>query len=305
MATVEEILEEIEKKVDEAITLTVGKMSEEELEASRLLLSEDAAGAFREQCLLAHERIERSTPTSYTTNAELSSGEIFIIDDESTLDELGAFRSLGDDIGNIPEISPADLDVNVKLYAVAAGDDERLVFVRKTDPRMSHKAGGFLAIGEQRMKKVEGPVFAFSPDFDFIIGPAWVVVFNQKSFEMLFRDIGLVEKHISTWITGITQHFTMAGDSADQLRAVALRDSRTWRKLREIEKRGHLADVTLSDLKKYAREVGLDPKKIVVDGELVFDPSERFGFLHLLNEDLYEGPLTEVVFEAQRKSSTG
>ncbi len=36
---------------------------------------------------------------------------------------------------------------------------------------------------------------------------------------------------------------------------------------------------------------------------LVFDPSERFGFLHLLNEDLYNGPLTDEPFESQRKST--
>lgn len=55
-------------------------------------------------------------------------------------------------------------------------------------------------------------------------------------------------------------------------------------------------------MKEYAREVELDPDKIVVDGQLVFDPSDRFGFLHLLAEDLFTGRLTGETFESQRKS---
>jgi hypothetical protein len=41
---------------------------------------------------------------------------------------------------------------------------------------------------------------------------------------------------------------------------------------------------------------------LVVDEQLVFDPDERFTILHLLNEDLFRGPLTQARFEAQRKS---
>jgi hypothetical protein len=44
---------------------------------------------------------------------------------------------------------------------------------------------------------------------------------------------------------------------------------------------------------------------VVRDGQLLFDPAERFSFLHLLNEDLYRGPLTDVTFEAQRKAAAG
>ena len=81
------------------------------------------------------------------------------------------------------------------------------------------------------------------------------------------------------------------------------RDIVTWRRLRDIEHRGHLATVTLDQVRDYAGHVGLEPDKVVVDDELVFDPAERFGFLHLLNEDLYTGPLTGEAFESQRKSS--
>lgn len=119
----------------------------------------------------------------------------------------------------------------------------------------------------------------------------------------MFRQIGLVEKHVSTWIKGITDHLPMSQVSIASLREVAMKDSRTWRRLRDIDRRGHLARVDLDRVRTYAGEVGLDPAKMVIAGELVFDPSERFGFLHLLNEDLYKGPLTGEAFESQRKAA--
>lgn len=304
MPSPDEILEEMNARLQGALTLTVGRMLGDTIEANHLAMSSDAAEGLREQCELARDRISDGTPVSYSATAELDARQFFVIDDDETLGELGAFRGLAEDLGAIPQIAPRQLDLNVKLYAVAVRDDsDRVLFVRRTNPRMTHKAGRFLAIGAEQLTRVEGPVFSFSPDFDFVIGSSWVVVLDQRSFEILFREIGLVERHVSTWIKGITDHLPMSAASIASLREVALRDSRTWRRLRDIERRGHLAHVTLDQVGAYAGDVGLDSGKVVVNDELVFDPSERFGFLHLLNEDLYKGPLTGEAFESQRKAT--
>lgn len=301
-----EIVDEIDARLPEALSLTVGKMVDDAVEASHVSVAEDAATALREQCAVARDRIAEGTAQDYTATAELDSSQFFVIDDAETLEELGAFRTLAEDLAAMPQIAPGELDLSIKLYAVAVGDgDDRILFVRRTDPRLTHKAGRFLAIGEQQLTRVDGPVFTFSPDFDFMMGPNWAVVLKQRAFEMLFREIGLVEKHVSTWIEGITDHLPMSAASIDSLREVALGDSRTWRRLRDIERRGHLADVSLDQVASYAGQVGLEADSVVVDGELVFDPSQRFGFLHLLNEDLYTGPLTGEAFESQRKASMG
>lgn len=306
MTSPEEILAEIDARLPEALTLTVGRMLDDTLEAFHLALAQDAADGLRDQCGVARHRISEGAAASYTATSELDTSEYFVIDDEETLSELAAFRELADNLGAIPQITPADLDLRIKLYAVTIGDGPvRTIFVRRTDPRLQHKAGRFLAIGQERLTRVEGPAFTFSADFDFVLGPDWAVVLDQRSFEILFRQIGLVEKHVSTWIKGITDHLPMSDSSVESLREVALRDSRTWRRLRDIERRGHLAHVQLAQVAEYAREIGLDPETVVADGQLVFDPSQRFGFLHLLNEDLYKGPLTGDAFESQRKAAIG
>ena len=149
------------------------------------------------------------------------------------------------------------------------------------------------------------PALSFAPGFDFLLSPAWAVILNQASFERLFREIGLIDKHVQGWVRGITDHLPMEPASEAELLRVAHEDSRTWRRLREIRRRGHLAQVDFSEVRRYAKRVGLDPASVVRDGQLVFDPAERFSFLHLLNEDLYRGPLTDVTFEAQRKAAAG
>ena len=304
MTSPDEILQEIDARLDEALTLTVGRMVGTKIKANHLALDRDAADALREQCHVARNLISEGVPASYTATAELDDGEFFVIDDAETLAELGAFRTLAENLGAIPQVTPVELNLAIKLYAVAVGNEsDRILFVRRTNPRLAHRAGRFLAIGQERLTRIEGPVFSFSADFDFVLGQNWAVVIDQKSFEILFRQIGLVEQHVSTWIKGITEHLSMSAASIESLRKVALRDSRTWRRLRDIEHRGHLAHITLEQVAEYAGEVGLDSDKVVVNGELVFDPSDRFGFLHLLNEDLYKGLLTGQAFESQRKSA--
>jgi hypothetical protein len=302
MAAVEDVLEEIDQVLAQSVSLIVARMEDGAVEGNRLLMNQGAAESFRDLCVVARDRVDSLETTKYATTAELGEGQFFLIDDEATLSELAAFTQLATSLGDLPTIAPADLDLAVRLYAVALGDKDRVLFVRRADPRLNYRRGRILAIGEERLERVEGPSFSFSPDFDFIVSSAWAIVLNQKSFEMLFREIGLVQQHIDTWIGGITAHLPMADDDMSSLREVALSDSRTWRKLREIEKRGHLASVELNDVQKYASRVGLDPDEVVVDGALKFDASQRFSFLHLLNEDLYRGPLTEEVFEAQRKA---
>jgi hypothetical protein len=61
--------------------------------------------------------------------------------------------------------------------------------------------------------------------------------------------------------------------------------------------------VTIDQVRDYAAQMNLEVEHLIDNGQLVFDPEERFTTLHLLNEDLFRGPLSEERFEAQRKTS--
>jgi hypothetical protein len=292
----------IAARIGEPLSLGVARIDVDgRVAGSKLVLGDDAAEAFREQCRSVLDAISAGTAVPYSGGAELADDQFFVIDDRETLAELTAVAELRDSIETLPLIRPADLDLTVQLYAVAAGADDRVLFVRRANPRIPFGSGRFLAIGRERLTRVGPPVFSFSARFDFVIGDGWVVVVDQPGFERVLRQVGLVEQNVCGWIDGITRHLPMPGDDVDKLRKVAMQDSRTWRRLREIEHRGHLAGVSLEQVRAYAASVGLDPDTVVAGDGLRFDPAQRFSFLHLLNEDLYKGQLTEKLFEAQRK----
>ena len=304
MPTLQEITSDLSRKIEGAVSVVVARRSPGGgVDAEKLALAESAAEGFRDLCRETVASLQSRTSVEYTADAELGANEVFILDDKASLDELTDLRGLTTSAATLPTTAPRDLDLTIQFYALVVGDRSRLLLLRRTDPLIKYRAGRFLAIAGEQLQKLEDRAFSFAPGFDLVIADKWVVVLNQAAFERLFREIGIIDKHIATWVTGITDHLPMESTSLEALQGVARDDSRTWRKLREIHRRGHLANVGLDDVRRYAKGVGLDPKRVVQNGQLVFEPAERFSFLHLLNEDLYKGPLTNATFEAQRKST--
>lgn len=297
------VMSALNRVADQGLVLLVGLPDGDGIVPHRVPLNQDAADAFREQCQQAISVVSEADPLSYTASSELDTGQFFLIDRDDDLSELGSLRSLAVDVATRDRIEPSRLDTRILLYGIALGDDDRVVFAHRTDPRVTHQKGRFFAIGEERLAKLSDPVFSFSSGFDFILTTEWAVILNQGAFEKLFRETGLIQRNVGTWVSGITDHLPMAEEHVDTLKQVALRDSRTWRRLRDIQRRGHLVRVGLEDVSRYAKHVGLDEATIVRDGQLVFDKHQRFSFLQLLAEDLYRGELTDQVFEAQRKES--
>jgi hypothetical protein len=304
MVTAAKAIETSRDRVAEAVGLLVARLADGgRVEGAKLHLSANVADSFRGYCLGALDWVAAATEHSYSGGAELAGDGYFFVDDAAILDELSAIGDLRTAIETLATIRPNQLDLTIQLYGVVAGSDaDRVLFVRRTNPQLAHGAGKFFAIGGERLTRLDEPAFSFAPKFDFIVGDGWAIVLDQRSFEVLYRELGMVAANITRWIGGITDHLPMDDADVDVLRTVALQDSRTWRRLREIEERGHLAGVTLDEVARYASVVGIDPSTVVADGRLTFDPSQRFSFLHLLNEDLYKGQLTDELFEAQRKA---
>lgn len=302
MTTVEQIRPGLDVAISGPVSLVVGRRVNDELEVKKLNLADDAGEDLRALCRSAVEDLDARAASVYTADTELGSEEAFLIDDPDTIAELGGLADLAASSSTLPVTSPADLDARIQLYAVVAGGTGRVVFVRKANP-VVHARRGFMLAGRQELRRFDEPTFAFQTGFDLVIGDGWIVVLNQGRFEQLFKDLGIVAHHVSEWIEGITDHLPMADDSLEALALVAHRDPRTWRRLKEIKRRGHLARIGLDEVARYAGQVGLQPSDVVRDGQLIFDESQRFSFLHLLSEDLYIGPLTGERFEAQRKAS--
>lgn len=276
----------------------------QEWEAAKIDMSKDVEAHVRGVCGAALDAVFERQAVVHTADAELGDEEVFLIDDAHELAELAHFYDLAQRSATLPAKDLTDIpQAKVKLYGVAAGNDsERLTFVKKSNPVKVPKDHKFWAIlGRRRLDELDEPLFVIDERFDIVIDEDSAAVLDQTQFERLVRDSPVMQAHIQQWVDTISDALPLAPDAEAALREAAARDSRLWRKLRAIRQRGHLATVTISQVRKYAKSMGLDASKLIVNGQLHFGADDRFVILKLLNEDLYRGELTGAPFEAQRK----
>ncbi len=285
------------------VSLLVAYDTADGLEARSVNLGHAAADGLRDLSREWLGTIEDHVDVAYEATAELADGQVFLIEDPPVLADFAPLYQLAEQAAELPPLAVDQLDRRISVYGLVAGDANRIALFKRSDPRIGYTGGRrLLAVLSERLERLQEPAFAFYSSFDFILAPQWAVVVNQGAFERLFRDAGLVEQHINQWVAGIEQHLPWADGAVEALTEVAHRDSRVWRRLREINRRGHLATVTIDEVRTYAADMDLDLDGIIIGDRLVFDPNDRFSILHLLNEDLFRGPLTEERFEAQRKT---
>lgn len=92
----------------------------------------------------------------------------------------------------------------------------------------------------------------------------------------------------------------MSKASRDLLVTACEASPRLRRRLRAITHRGHIVRVTVTDVRRHVREMGLPTANFVKNKQLIVedDPGE---LLRILNEDLTRGGLTRDPFRIESK----
>src|SRR5688500_17533155 len=107
MPTLEKIEAELTDKVDGAVSALVArKGAEGALDARKLNLADDAASGFRELCREVVGSLQERSVLAYNSDAELTSSEVFVLDDAETLGELADLRELATLASTLPETAP-------------------------------------------------------------------------------------------------------------------------------------------------------------------------------------------------------
>lgn len=273
--------------------------------AAKIDRTDEVTSHLRNACLTALGTASDATRVDFTADAELLDNQVFLIDQAEVLTELDHLRQVVEGASGLDAVPPAQLsELHIEFYGVAAGNDlPRLGFVKKANPVKVARRGQLFTTGRARLAAIEDPLIALDSTFDFVLGDDWAAVLDQRHYELLVRSSPTMQAHIAAWVDGISLALPLSTASETALREAATRDSRLWGRLRAINQRGHLAAVDMKKLRTYAKAMGLDPDKIIVDGQLEFAADDRFTMVKLLNEDLYSGGLTGERFEAQRKGA--
>ena len=205
---------------------------------------------------------------------------------------------------SLPPLPAPDLQkFDYTFYAVVLGSGtSRTSFIRKANPSKVVKPGRLLLAYGARLRRVDDPLILIDDRFDMVIGPAGLVALDQGAFEMLMRDLTVLESRYDEYAAEVGEALPIdAGQLAD-LVVLCRRDSRLGKKLRAVVERGILSTVTIDQVQDQIDNLGLGPG-LVSDGHLVLTRESAPTILKLLNEDLFRGGLTSTAYEASHKTT--
>jgi hypothetical protein len=203
----------------------------------------------------------------------------------------------------IPDMSPDSLrDPTLLLYAIVAGSgDNRMLFIRKTNPRYSAGTRVFAILGGEHLSRIDYPLFSFDRRCDMILVPGHgLLSFTEIPFDQLFRDSPALQAKVTASASDLAPNL-MTADSTEVLAAAATRWARIRRKVLAMNERKHLGNVTAQDLKLELKRLGYNPNDYITKGMLDITDSNVQDVVRVLNEDLFKGGLSKERFEAERK----
>jgi hypothetical protein len=238
----------------------------------------------------------------YTPEVVIRSGEkraLVITDDlreeNEVVDEL-----LADD--DRPQVKPSEVSGELYLYAVVSDTKAgRIAMIKKKNPTKRAHAGKALFAAGDELRKLDEDPWELDPLFDLVVGTRGGYTLNTHFFEQLFADADRLRAQIGPWVSDIAKQLPMSKASHDLLVAACDESPRLRRRLRAIAHRNHITRVTVADLRRHVREMGLPVVDFVKNDQLVIDEDNVAELLHILNEDLTRGGLTHDAFRIESK----
>ena len=205
---------------------------------------------------------------------------------------------------SLPLISPEDVRTQrLTLYALLVGNSpaSRAIFVRRTNP-VSLASKGLIAIFDKTLTRITQPILAFDASFDLMLYGNEVWIFNQRSFEALFKESEAVLAQTARWVDSLGQALPISEESKQWLAARLRQNSMMRRKVQSILRSSYLPILTPEILTKKIVEHDLDPAELLENGALVFNKDTEKDMLFLLNEDLWTGDFSGDQYAATRKA---
>lgn len=286
------------------LTLLVGWRRGAAFEGGRVKLSREVADSLRNVCQANVDALLGREAKAYSADTALDPEEYLLVP-TAGLDSAHPVLDLVGKATQLDALDAAQLPTRpMVFYAIVIGDDPttRTAFVRKTNPMQGARRGRFLTVLSDALVRLETPVFAFDDRVDLVIVAGGVIVVNLSAFELLFRGEEVLVARLPEFVAKIAARLPLADEAVKELEARAVSDSRLRRRLLSLHERGHLATVTVADIRREAKKQGLDTKKLINGGKLVIDEIDAGTLLKLLNEDLFTGGLSGARFAAERKA---
>lgn len=240
----------------------------------------------------------------YTPEVVIRSGEdrALVITDDLREENEVVEELLEDD--DRPKVKPSEVSGELYLYAVVSDTRAgRIAMIKKKNPTKLARAGKAYFAASDELRELEDDPWELDPLFDLVVGVNGGFALNTHFFEQLFADADRLRARIGPWVASIGRRLSMDADSEATLVAACEQSPRFRRRLRAIAHRGHIADVTLGDVRRHIKEMRLRKNRFVRSGHLVVTEANVGEVLRVLNEDLARGGLTQTRFVIESKEA--
>jgi len=211
-----------------------------------------------------------------------------------------------DGIADLPIFNADDGFVNhLRFYSVTLRGDglPPVHLIRQFSPKSeldrSRWFGLFFSDGTYN--RVTERTFLFDENIDCVASGSEVLILKKNAFHQVFRFYDLVRAKGTESLAAVAALNIIA--NFPDFSASCEGHMQKLAKLNSIVRKGYLPTVTLANVKLVIQKLGLEVQVSNVNGQemLVFDSSDRWALLKLLDDDYYQSEMTGRKYEANSK----
>lgn len=149
--------------------------------------------------------------------------------------------------------------------------------------------------------RVREPMFLFDRYVDCISSDDMMFIISPDKFQKIFRYFEVLEKDADKILKMIKKKIPIA--NFDEFEEACKGHLQKLSKLKNIASKPYLAAVTMSDIKKVIKQFRLDISLTKIHGQemLVFDQSNKWEILRLLDDDYLDSSMTGQNYEVTGK----
>ena len=194
---------------------------------------------------------------------------------------------------------------NLRFYAILAAppDGDPVAFFRIYTPKKelsrSHLFAAFFRDGQY--DTVRDPIFLFDSHLDCVSRGADLFILNKSNFQSMFRFFDVVRRNAQQALA--TLRTTLPIGNFEQFARDCEGHLVKLIKLQNIAAKPYLARITIADLRRVITHHGLRIEIQVIEGRelIVYDPTDKWALLKLLDDDYLHSHLTNLDYEANGK----
>jgi hypothetical protein len=280
-------------------------------EFQKIQLSDDLSDEFRGVAAQTLSRLRTDLTAqelvlqSYDPSASLEPHEVEYFElsnDGSVKQQIDSLESLA--TLNVFAVE-AEFVQGLRFYVIVAEPKKGkpIYFFRSYTPKKELQRSSLFGavLKKGHFDKVSEPLFLFDHFIDCINGGEYMFIFSKDKFQKIFQ---FFERLLATaQITLDDIKLQVPISNFDEFERSCQGHVQKLAKLNSISQKPYFKSLSMRQMKKVIKEFNLGIKTTKINGEeaLVFDTSDKWGILHLLDDYYLGSPMTGLKYGANSK----